>query len=66
MDKARTAWNWAVRATRLLVGIPDYDSYIAYREAHHPGEPAMSYIEFFRERERARYACENGRFKGCC
>jgi len=26
----------------------------------------MSYEEFFRERQIARYACEKGRFKGCC
>jgi uncharacterized short protein YbdD (DUF466 family) len=49
-----------------MVGIPDYENYLAHCRAHHPEEPAMTYIEFFRERENARYACENGRFKGCC
>jgi len=49
-----------------MVGVPDYDTYVAHRKAHHAGEPIMTYVEFFRERQRARYACEKGRLKGCC
>jgi uncharacterized short protein YbdD (DUF466 family) len=49
-----------------MVGVPSYDNYVAHRKAHHPDEPIMTYIEFFRERQNARYACEKGRFKGCC
>jgi len=55
-----------VQTARLMVGIPDYDTYVAHRRAHHPREPVMSYGEFFRERQKARYAIEEGRFKGCC
>jgi uncharacterized short protein YbdD (DUF466 family) len=64
--RVRVAWRWAVQAARLMVGVPDYDGYVAHRRAQHPGEPVMSYVEFFRERQLARYACEKGRFKGCC
>ena len=49
---------------RLMIGIPDYDAYLAHRRAHHPGEPVMSYAEFFRERQDSRYA--SGRVRGCC
>jgi len=36
-------------------------------QQHYNGaEPLMSYAEFFRERQQARYACERGRFRGCC
>jgi uncharacterized short protein YbdD (DUF466 family) len=56
----------AVQTARLMVGIPDYENYVAHRKAHHPGEPIMTYKEFYRERQNARYACEKGRFKGCC
>jgi uncharacterized short protein YbdD (DUF466 family) len=66
MDELRNAWGWAVRAGRLMIGIPDYDNYVAHCRARHPGERVMSYVEFFRERQDARYSCENGRFKGCC
>jgi uncharacterized short protein YbdD (DUF466 family) len=48
------------------VGVPDYDNYVAHRKAHHPADPIMTYAEFFRERQNARYGCANGRFKGCC
>jgi uncharacterized short protein YbdD (DUF466 family) len=64
--RIRTAWRWAVRAGRLMVGIPDYDTYVAHCKAHHPEQEVMTYVEFFRERESARYSCEKGRFKGCC
>jgi uncharacterized short protein YbdD (DUF466 family) len=66
MTKVRIAWGWAVKTARLMVGIPDYDTYVAHRKAHHPEEPVMTYAEFFRERQNARYAVEKGRFKGCC
>jgi len=66
MTKAKTIWGWAVRTARLMVGVPDYDTYVAHRKAHHPEEPIMTYVEFFRERQNARYAVEKGRFRGCC
>jgi uncharacterized short protein YbdD (DUF466 family) len=66
MMKIKTLWSWSVQTARLMVGVPDYDNYVAHRKAHHLGEPIMTYIEFYRERQNARYACEKGRFKGCC
>ena len=66
MTKVRIAWSLAVQTGRLMVGVPDYDTYVAHRKLRHPGEPIMTYVEFFRERQNARYAVEKGRFKGCC
>ena len=66
MDKLTRLWGRAVQTARLMVGVPDYDAYVAHRRAHHSGEPIMSYAEFFRERQQARYACEKGRLRGCC
>ncbi len=66
MKKIKMLWSWSDQTARLMVGVPDYDNYVAHRKAHHPGEPFMSYVEFYRERQSARYACEKGRFKGCC
>ena len=66
MTKVKILWGWAVQTARLMVGVPDYDTYVAHRKAQHPEEPIMTYAEFFRERQNARYACEKGRFKGCC
>lgn len=66
MTQVKMLWGWAVQTARLMVGIPDYDNYVAHRKVHHPAEPIMTYVEFFRERQNARYACARGRFKGCC
>jgi uncharacterized short protein YbdD (DUF466 family) len=63
---AGTAAYWTTRAARLMVGVPDYETYVAHRRAKHPDAPIMSYVEFFRERQQARYAVGKGRFRGCC
>ena len=59
--------EWMVRAAHTMVGISDYDTYVAQHKATHPGEPVMTYEEFFRQRQDARY-CGLGkdRFRGCC
>jgi uncharacterized short protein YbdD (DUF466 family) len=49
-----------------MVGVPDYETYVAHRRANHPDVPIMTYAEFFRERQQARYAVGKGRFRGCC
>jgi uncharacterized short protein YbdD (DUF466 family) len=66
MDRIARLWRRAVQTARLMVGIPDYDTYVAHRRAQHPGEPVMSYTEFFRERQKARYGGEGGRISRCC
>lgn len=49
-----------------MVGIPDYQTYVRHREVNHPNRPIMAYEEFFRDRQEARYAISEGRFRGCC
>ena len=63
---AGAAAQWTARTARLMVGVPDYDTYVAHRRANHPGQPIMTYVEFFRERQEARYAVGKGRLRGCC
>jgi uncharacterized short protein YbdD (DUF466 family) len=46
-----------------MVGLPEYDTYLAHMERTHPDEPAMTYEEFFRERQEARYG---GSRASCC
>jgi uncharacterized short protein YbdD (DUF466 family) len=62
----QSLYYWAARTARLMVGVPDYRTYVEHRQNVHPDEPIMTYEEFFRERQNARYAIEKGRFKGCC
>ena len=40
---AGAAAYWTTRAARLMVGVPDYETYVAHRRAKHPNEPIMSY-----------------------
>jgi uncharacterized short protein YbdD (DUF466 family) len=58
--------QWSVRAARLMVGVPDYDTYVQHRRTNHPDQPIMTYEEFFIERQEARYGVSKGRFRGCC
>lgn len=54
------------QTARLMVGVPDYDGYVAHRKAVHPGEPVMSYEDFFRERQASRYGANGGKISRCC
>ena len=57
----------ASRAARLMVGIPDYETYVRHWLASHRGERMMSYSEFIHDRQQARYAIEKGGgFNGIC
>jgi uncharacterized short protein YbdD (DUF466 family) len=54
------------QTARLMVGFPDYEAYVEHRKRMHPGEPVMSYEEFFRERQESRYCARNGKVSRCC
>lgn len=49
-----------------MVGLPDYDTYVAHRKHAHPGEPIMSYEAFFVERQANRYGTSGGKISRCC
>lgn len=50
---------------RLMVGLPDYRTYVKHMESTHPDRPVMSYEAFFRERQDMRYG-GNGKVNRCC
>lgn len=62
----RSAYKWAARAARLMVGVPDYETYVAHRRAEHPDEPVMTYEQFYENRLQARYTVDKDRMRGCC
>ena len=51
------------RSLRLMVGQPDYGTYVAHMRLTHPDRTPMSHEAFFRERQDARYGGGKGR---CC
>ncbi|HYA75947.1 MAG TPA: CstA-like transporter-associated (seleno)protein [Burkholderiaceae bacterium] len=66
MNKLRIAYDWAQRAARMMIGIPDYETYVQHRKTFHPNESIMSYEEFFFERQSVRYTVSRDRMRGCC
>ena len=54
------------QAARMLVGMPDYDTYVQHMQTQHPDQPLMSYEAFSRERQEARYGGGKGRPVRCC
>jgi uncharacterized short protein YbdD (DUF466 family) len=51
------------QSLRLMVGVPEYSTYVAHMRSKHPDKPPMSYQEFFRECQATRY---DGRVGRCC
>jgi uncharacterized short protein YbdD (DUF466 family) len=64
--RARFVCEIAAQTARLMVSVPDYQTYVAHRQASHPDEPIITYEEFFRERKQVRQAVGEGRFRGSC
>lgn len=51
------------RVIRRIIGVPDYETYVAHMRVHHPGQEPMSERDFHRERLTARYSRPGSR---CC
>ncbi|BDD91777.1 YbdD/YjiX family protein [Pandoraea sp. XJJ-1] len=64
LDEVGKVGRYLGQAMRLMVGLPDYDTYVAHMQATHPDQPVMSYEAFFRERQEARYGGKGG--GRCC
>jgi len=50
-------------AVLRIIGVPDYERYVAHVREHHPDEPVLSRDAFMRERLAARYERPGAR---CC
>jgi uncharacterized short protein YbdD (DUF466 family) len=59
----RKAARQAAQTARLMLGVPDYDSYLAHAETTHPNDPPLSKQDFFKNRQDARFS--SARFR-CC
>ena len=54
------------KTARMMVGMPEYEAYVTHRKLAPPGEPVMTYKEFFRERQSSRYGENGGKISSCC
>ena len=55
--------DYVGQSLRLMVGVPEYSTYVAHMRNKHPDKPPMSYQEFFHKCQAARYDRRVGR---CC
>lgn len=62
-ERLRAAWALVVQTARLIVGVPDYETYLAHMRRTHPQATPMTREAFFEERMRARYGRGASR---CC
>lgn len=53
----------AACVVRRIIGVPDYERYVAHVNSHHPGAVPMSQDEFVRQRMLDKYTKPGGR---CC
>jgi uncharacterized short protein YbdD (DUF466 family) len=61
----RRIYEQSVRTAHLMVGVPDYDSYLTHHATAHPGAKVMTKAEFFRDRMDRRFATRGGPDR-CC
>ena len=67
LQQLKQAGSYLGQAARMMVGMPDYGTYVRHMEQTHPGEAFMTYEEFFKNRLDARYgASDSGRPMRCC
>lgn len=62
--KISSAGSYLGQTARLMIGVPDYENYLEHMKRTHPDQTPMTYPEFFKERQDARYGGKGG-FK-CC
>ena len=59
----RVRLDRAAAVVRRIIGVPDYDRYVAHARRCHPDRPLMSRDEFMRQRMVERYSKPGAR---CC
>lgn len=66
LDKLGRLARRVRQTASLMVGQPDYETYLAHRAQLHPDETPMSRTEFFRNRENSRFGVGNNSGFRCC
>lgn len=62
-ERVRALWRFLVQTGRLIVGVPDYDVYLAHMRRVHPDREPLDREAFFADRMQARYGRGASR---CC
>ncbi len=65
LDNVRLVARRLAQTARLMVGVQDYDTYVAHMREHHPEHPVMTVAEFHRASIDARYPGKSGKLSKC-
>ena len=63
--RVATLWRHLQQSFRLMVGVPDYQTYVTHMREHHPDLTPMDEKTFFRYCADARYPSAGGTMKKC-
>ena len=63
LARARRRVSAAARVARRIIGVPDYECYVAHLRERHPDTEPLSQEEFLRQRMEERYRTPGAR---CC
>ncbi len=63
VHQTRSRIESVANVVRRIIGVPDYDRYVAHVQAHHPGVEPMCRRDFERQRVLDKYSRPGGR---CC
>jgi uncharacterized short protein YbdD (DUF466 family) len=63
VNEARDRVERVAKVVRRIIGVPDYDRYVAHLHAHHPEATPMCRQDFERQRIQDKYSRPGGR---CC
>ncbi len=64
-SRIATLWQRLQQSFRLMVGVPDYETYLEHMRNHHPDLVPMDVKTFFRHCVDARYPSAKGGMKKC-
>lgn len=64
-SRIATLWQRLQQSFRLMVGVPDYQTYLIHMQTHHPDLEAMDVKTFYRHCVDARYPSAAGGMKKC-
>ncbi len=66
LGASRQSAETLAQTARLMIGLPDYETYVAHMSATHPELEPMSREAFFVERQEARYGGKGRMMNRCC
>ena len=63
LQRIKRAWKTARLTANLMVGVPDYENYVAQQRKHTPNAPVMTELQFQDYCRKRRCGANGGR---CC